>query len=296
MSQTFGASPVILITGASSGIGRALALRLAPSGARLALVARRAQLLAEVASEVEAAGGTALPLACDVTIREQVEGAVAETIARFGQLHVLVNNAGRGNNAYIHDTPQDQLESIFRVNVFSLWYATAAALRHMVPLGRGQIINVASVAGKIGFPGNAAYVAAKHATVGFTRALRAELAGTGVIATTIIAAGTLTDWATATEGGPMLELFDYERERGGQLAQQMNRELPPPLPLLTADSVASDIANSIGDPTPELYTHPGLRDWVLEYETDQESAEQKLEPFWIANREGYERKASRTSS
>ena len=287
----FGISPVILITGASSGIGRALALQLAQSGARLAIVARRAELLAEVASEIEATGGTALPLVCDVTMQDQCEAAVAETIARFGELHVLVNNAGRGNNAYIHDTPNNQLESIFRVNVFSLWYGTAAALRHMVPLGRGQIINVASVAGKIGFPGNAAYVAAKHATVGFTRALRAELAGTGVIATTIIAAGTLTDWATVAEGGPMLELFNYERERGGQLAEQMGRTLPPAIPLLTADCVASEIANAIGNPAPELYTHPGLRDWVLEYETNQESAEQKLEPFWLANREGYERGA-----
>lgn len=285
----FGISPVVLITGASSGIGRALALRLAQNGARLAIVARRAELLAEVASEIEATGGTALPLVCDVTKPDQFEAAVAETIARFGELHVLVNNAGRGNNAYIHDTPNNQLESIFRVNVFSLWYGTAAALRHMIPLGRGQIINVASVAGKIGFPGNAAYVAAKHATVGFTRALRAELAGTGVIATTIIAAGTLTDWATVAEGGPMLELFNYERERGGELAEQMGRTLPPAIPLLTADCVASEIANAIGNPAPELYTHPGLRDWVLEYETNQESAEQKLEPFWLANREGYER-------
>lgn len=296
MLTTFGSSPVILITGASSGIGRALALRLARNGCQLALVARRAELLAEVARDVEAAGGKALALPCDVTVQHQFQEAIAATIEHFGELHVLVNNAGRGNNSYIYDTPEDQLENIFRVNVFSLWYGTAAALRHMVPLGRGQIINVASVAGKIGFPGNGAYVAAKHATVGFTRALRCELAGTGVFATTIIAAGTLTDWAVVAEGGSMIELFDYERERGNQLAQQMNRELPPAIPLLTPDEVADKIATSIGDPTPELYTHPGLREWVMEYETNQESAEQKLEPFWLANREGYERKASGTTS
>lgn len=289
MLATFGHSPVILITGASSGIGRALAVRLAGSGARLAIVARRGALLTQLAAEVEAAGGVALPLPCDVTVPSQFREAVAATIARFGELHVLVNNAGRGNNAYIHDTPEDQLESIFRVNVFSLWHGTAAALRHMVPLRRGQIINVASVAGKIGFPGNGAYVAAKHATVGFTRALRSELAGTGVLATAVIAAGTLTDWATAAEGGSMIALFDYERERGNQLAAQMGRELPPAIPLLSADHVAQAIAGAIGDPTPELYTHPGLRDWVMEYEANQELAEQKLEPFWLANREGYEK-------
>ncbi|KXK55478.1 MAG: oxidoreductase [Chlorobi bacterium OLB7] len=290
MLATFGHSPVILITGASSGIGRALAVRLAGSGARLAIVARRGALLTQLAAEVEAAGGVALPLPCDVTVPSQFREAVAATIARFGELHVLVNNAGRGNNAYIHDTPEDQLESIFRGECFSrCGMAPRRRCADMVPLRRGQIINVASVAGKIGFPGNGAYVAAKHATVGFTRALRSELAGTGVLATAVIAAGTLTDWATAAEGGSMIALFDYERERGNQLAAQMGRELPPAIPLLSADHVAQAIAGAIGDPTPELYTHPGLRDWVMEYEANQELAEQKLEPFWLANREGYEK-------
>src|SRR4051794_6701119 len=103
---------VVLITGASSGIGRSLALALAHRGARLALVARRAPLLESVRDQIEARGGNAITIACDVTSREEFERAVAQTIEQFGRLDVLVNNAGRGHYAYIEETPDDQIESI----------------------------------------------------------------------------------------------------------------------------------------------------------------------------------------
>jgi len=280
---------VCLVTGASSGIGRALALRLAEQGARVAIVARREEQLRTVAGEIEARGGRALALPCDVTSREEFEGAVERTIGHFGRLDLLVNNAGRGNFAFIEDTPEEQIESIFRVNVFSLWYGTAPAIRQMRRQGSGHIINIASMAGKIGFPANAAYVAAKHATVGFTRALRTELAGTGIEATVVCPAGVTTDWALATEGGPIVELFGYESARGAEIARERGAEPPPGLPLLSPGEIAEAIIGVIAEPQPELYTHPGSEQMARRYELDQKEFERAYEPFHLANREGYEK-------
>jgi NAD(P)-dependent dehydrogenase (short-subunit alcohol dehydrogenase family) len=277
---------VVLVTGASSGIGEALARGLAERGARVAMVARRGAVLEEIAASIAEKGGEAFPIACDVTDHAAFEDAVEATIARFGRLDVLVNNAGRGQNAYIDSTPDEQIENIFTLNVFSLWYGVAAALRHMRPRRQGHIINIASIAGKIGYPGNAVYVAAKHAVVGFTRALRAELAGSGIEATVVIPAGTLTPWAEVTEGGPMTDLFAYEGRRGAEIARERGIEPLPPFPLLTPDEVAMRIIEAIETPVPELHTHPGTHDLVLEYERDQPAIEARMEPFWLANREG----------
>jgi short-subunit dehydrogenase len=277
---------VVALTGASSGIGRALAVELAAHGARLGLIARRPDLLDQVAAEVESAGGTALTLPCDVTDRIAFEQAVARIIETFGHLDVLVNNAGRGHFAYIDDTPEEQIESIFRVNVFSLWYGTAPAIRHMKERKRGLIVNIASIAGKLAFPANAAYVAAKHAVVGFTRALRSELAGTGVEAIVINPAGAFTDWAVATEGGPMLELFDYENRRGRQIAAELGMEPPPAFEPMSAGEVARAIVEAVRQPRAEVFTHPGSEEIANAYEIDQESVERRLLPAWLANLEG----------
>jgi NAD(P)-dependent dehydrogenase (short-subunit alcohol dehydrogenase family) len=280
---------VVAVTGASSGIGRALSLELAARGARLGLIARRGDLLEEIAAEARSRGGDAIALPCDVTSRAEFEQAIEQTIERFGHLDVLVNNAGRGQYAYIEETPDEQIENIFRVNVFSLWYGTSAALRHMHRRGRGHIINMSSMAGKLGYPANAVYVAAKHAVVGFTRALRAELAGTGIHATVVCPSGTLTDWATVTEGGPMLNLFDYERRRGEEIAGELGRESPPSISVLPPEEVASAIIEAIEHPVPEVFTHPGSRQFALQFAQDQEATEMLLEPYWIANREGYQK-------
>lgn len=285
---------VCLITGASSGIGRALALRMGRRGACVAIVARRRQQLAETARMIEEAGGRALALPCDITRRAEFEEAVRRTIDHFGRLDVLVNNAGRGHFAYIEDTPEEQIESIFRVNVFALWYGTAPAIRQMKRQGGGHIINVSSMAGKVGYPANGAYVAAKHAVVGFNRALRAELAGTGIEATVVVPGGVTTDWAQVTEGSPMLDLFSHEAQRGAEIAAAMGAEPPPQIPLLNPDDVAEMIVGAIADPVPELYTHPGSRELALAYEMNQTSVEKRLEPYWLANREFVEEGRSAT--
>lgn len=280
---------VCLVTGASSGIGRALAIAAAARGARLALVARREDSLRETARSVREHGGEALVLPCDVTDRAALVLAVERTIETYGRLDVLVNNAGRGHCAYVEDTPDAQIESMFRVNVFPLWYASAPAARQMRAQGRGLILTIASMAGKIGYPGNAAYVAAKHAAVGFTRALRTELAGSGVEAIVALPAGVATDWAIAAEGAPMLDLFAYESERGASIAAERGAPPAPAFALLSAEEAAALLLHAIENPAAEVYTHPGSRELALRYQEHQESAEAMLEPYWLANREGYER-------
>jgi len=285
---------VALVTGASRGIGRSVVLELARRGVRVVLLARSADRLLRVAEEASLIGPGAIPIPCDVTDRTSFEHAVDTTIETFGRIDLLLNNAGRGLFAYVDDTSTQHIEEIFRLNVFSLWYGSARALRYMRRRGSGCIATMASMAGKIGYPANAPYVAAKHAAVGFTRALRTELAGSGVTATVILPGGTLTEWADRTGGGPMSELFAHEGLRGSQLASEMGREPIAPLPLLTPDQVAITIVEALSLPAPpaEIYTHAGSAELALEYERDQSGVERHLEPYWLANLE-YGRQSGR---
>ena len=164
---------VSIITGALSGIGAALAQLLAREDSTVVLAARRTKQLESVARAIRQEGGTALALTADVTNRDDAETVVERTVREFGRIDVLVNNAGRGHFASVEDTTDAILGNMFAVNVYSLWYTTRPILRHMKLQGNGHIINVASIAGKIGFPFNNAYVAVKYACVGFTHALRA---------------------------------------------------------------------------------------------------------------------------
>ena len=285
-TMTLDKTTVALVTGASSGIGRALALELARLGLHIAIVARRKDRLIELADEITQLGGRPLVLQCDVTLRKEFKTAVERCIETFGRLDVLVNNAGRGHFDYIEETPDERIESIFRLNVFALWYGTSVALPTMRSQGSGLIVNIASMAGKIGYPANAAYVAAKHAAVGFTRALRAELAGSGVDAMVVVPGGVDTDWVTSVEGGDaMLELFAKEREHSPEIARSLGIDPWPPLPRLTPDEVARTIIASFSNPPPELHTHIGSRELALAWEENQTAAEQRMLPIWKAGKD-----------
>ena len=176
---------VALVTGASSGIGRLLALRFAREGARVALLARRAAELEALAAEIAGAGGEALALACDVAEREQVEAAVARTLERFGTIDVLVNNAGYGRHRRFVDWDVADMERMMRVNYFGTLYATKAVLPGMIARGRGWLVFVASVAGQIGTPDESAYAASKFAMVGLAEALGSEVEDAGVHVLTV---------------------------------------------------------------------------------------------------------------
>jgi short-subunit dehydrogenase len=174
-----------VVTGASSGIGRALALRLAREGARLALVARRHDLLDEVAGEVRNSGGVAAVLTCDVSDRQQVFDCAKRAADELGPIDILVNNAGYGHHRPFLDWDLADMERVMRVNYFGSLYWTKALLPQMAERRQGWVVFMASVAGKIGVPDETAYAASKFAMVGLAEALSIEVEDAGVHVLTV---------------------------------------------------------------------------------------------------------------
>jgi uncharacterized protein len=174
-----------VVTGASSGIGRVLALRLARAGARVALVARREVELRQVAGEIAQAGGTALVVPCDVGDRAQVFAAADAAVHHFGGVDILVNNAGYGHHRPFLEWDLDDMERLLRVNFLGTLYWTKALLPQMVARRTGWIVFMASVAGKLGVPDESAYAASKFAMVGLAEALSIELEDAGVHVLTV---------------------------------------------------------------------------------------------------------------
>lgn len=186
-----------VITGASSGIGRVLAVRLARQGARVALVARRADRLESLAMEITAAGGTALVVPCDVGDREQVSRSSRRILGELGGVDLLVNNAGYGHHRRFLDWDIDDIERMMRVNYLGTVYWTKALLPQMVERRSGWIVFVASVAGKLGVPEESAYAASKFAMVGLAEALSYEVEDYGVHILTVCPGTIRTDFFDA---------------------------------------------------------------------------------------------------
>ena len=282
------AGKTVVITGASSGIGEALALQVAREGGVAVLAARREDRLQQLARRIHDARGRATVVRCDVSDRTQAEDLIRTTIQTHGGIDVLVNNAGRGHFASVEDTGDEILQSMFSVNVFALWYTTRPALRHMRVVGRGHIINVASIAGKIGFPYNSAYVAAKYACVGFTHALRAELMETGIHASVVCPAGVATEWAAKTEGGPILEVFSQAGPGINKIAAERGLPLPPIEGALSAEVVAGHIIECIHHPVAEVYTHRGSKEFAVLAAQNREEAERHQLAAALGERAIYE--------
>jgi NAD(P)-dependent dehydrogenase (short-subunit alcohol dehydrogenase family) len=169
-----------LITGASSGIGRDLALSLAGMGARVALLARRKTLLEELAHEIATEGNEPLVLAADVTRRADCGAAVERAFRDFGHLDILINSAGIMEPGPVEALDSATLEQMMRVNLFGTLHMMQAVLPAMRKAATGNIVNVASLAGRRGMPPLGGYCATKFAVVGLTEALRVELYGSGV--------------------------------------------------------------------------------------------------------------------
>jgi short-subunit dehydrogenase len=172
MKRGFSGSRV-LITGASSGIGVALALRLANEGAQLALAARRADRLESLAEKLRAAGARAIAVRADVANEDECAAAVRVTVDALGGLDLLVNNAGASHYQAVRDCPAEVYERILRTNFLGAVHCTRHALPHLRREG-GRILVISSLQGKTGFPGYAAYAASKHALHGFFESLRIE--------------------------------------------------------------------------------------------------------------------------
>jgi len=182
------AQPITLITGASSGIGAALAKRLARNGDHVILVARRLRLLQEVAAEITAGGGSSEISVCDVTIGDAARACVSEALSKHGRIDRLILNAGGGSRtAPEHLTAQDMRAS-FDLNVFGVVNFVEAALPALLTQGSGQIVAIGSIAGFRGLPHAASYGAAKAALMNYIESLRIDLAPRG-IAVTLAAPG-----------------------------------------------------------------------------------------------------------
>jgi meso-butanediol dehydrogenase / (S,S)-butanediol dehydrogenase / diacetyl reductase len=169
-----------LITGASRGIGRAIALRFAEEGADLFLVATGHGPLEETQALAEAHGATVQRHAADVSQRAAVQAMVDAALAAFGNIDVLVNNAGVYKAARLVDTTPEDFDRILQVNLYGAFHVMQLVLRHMQARGSGKVVNIASTAGKWGSTNQSAYNASKHALVGLTRCAALEMGAHGV--------------------------------------------------------------------------------------------------------------------
>ena len=176
---------VIIITGASEGIGRALCLALAPQKPKLVLAARNTNRLEQLKEEVESTGASAIVVPTDVSEEKACKHLIEKTMSEFGRLDVLVNNAGQTMWTTLEDmTDTSIIEKLMRINYFSAAYCTYYALPHLIK-SKGRMVGISSVAGLNGVPTRTAYSATKHAMFGFFDSLRIELMGTGVTVTMI---------------------------------------------------------------------------------------------------------------
>jgi NAD(P)-dependent dehydrogenase (short-subunit alcohol dehydrogenase family) len=168
------ANRVAFVTGASRGIGEAIATRLAAEGARVALAARNAEACRKIAGNIRKRGGDAVALGCDVTLAVSVSGAIAAVVARWGRIDILVNNAGLGGPTPLDDPDDSRWNAILATNLTAVFRMTREAAPFLPPGGR--IINLSSVLGRFGVGGYGAYCASKHGLIGLTRSLALELA------------------------------------------------------------------------------------------------------------------------
>jgi NAD(P)-dependent dehydrogenase (short-subunit alcohol dehydrogenase family) len=236
---------VIVITGASGGIGAALARLAGSQGARVVLAARRAGELGAVAAQ---SGPEALPVVADVTRRADVQRVLEAALARFGHVDVWVNNVGRGITRPVSALSDEDFDEMMLVNVKSALYGMQAVLPHFQERGRGHLINVSSMLGRVPFaPQRSAYNAAKHALNALTANLRMELRERWPE----IHVSTVLPGVVATE-------FGLHALGGGMDSRQMPNAQP-------VEEVARVITDMIMHPRADVYTRPGMRDWVVSY-------------------------------
>ncbi len=191
---------IVLITGASSGIGAATARRLAREGMRVVLTARRQDRLEALAEEIRAQGGAALAIPADLVHPSERQALVRRIEELWGPVEVLINNAGFGYYGTVEETPWEVVERMFAVNILAMIHLVQLVTPGMRRLGRGHIINIASVAGHIAAPPLTVYSATKFAVVGFSEGLRRELEPHGIHITVISPGPVRTEFGQVASG------------------------------------------------------------------------------------------------
>lgn len=176
---------ITLVTGASRGIGRAIALRFAQEGADLIITARSQQELNTLRTEIEAMGRRCLSVPADLRQPAAINSLVEQALETFGQIDILINNAGVGDWKPVTEFTLAEFDQIFDVNMRAVFWLTQAVLPQMVNRAEGHIINIASTSGRWAYPGGTVYCASKFAVVGFNEALAKELRPTGVRVTAL---------------------------------------------------------------------------------------------------------------
>ena len=224
----------VVITGATSGIGREAAREFAKTGAKVVLAGRRKERLLELAGEIETSGGQALSVQTDVADQAQVEALIEKCVERFGRVDVLVNNAGVAMASRFEAMSLEDFRRLMDVNFWGAVYACRAVVPQMrKQRGGGVILNVSSIFGKRGMPFETAYCASKFALAGFSEALRAELMSEGI------------DVCTIYPGAVETEIFDAA-------ANSTGLEVPGFVPKFPASQMAKLIVQTARFPQPEV--------------------------------------------
>ncbi len=204
---------VAIVTGAARGLGRNFAVDLAASGAKVACVDVNQELLQGTVEAIAAAGGTAAAFACDVTDSRRVNEVVKEVVGKWGRLHILVNNAGVTRDNMMIRMKDEEWDLVLGINLRGTFLFTRAAARPMLKARRGRIINIASVSGMMGNPGQANYSASKAGVIGFTRTVSRELASRN-ITVNAVAPGFIATEMAAKLGEEMIARIKGETPLG----------------------------------------------------------------------------------
>ncbi|MGH9753041.1 MAG: SDR family NAD(P)-dependent oxidoreductase [Blastocatellia bacterium] len=238
---------IALVTGGGRGIGQACAIALAEAGADVVVCSRSADEINAVAEKIRAMGRRTLAVVCDVTDADQV-GQMAEDVeSQFGAVEILVNNAGLGRSHRFVDHPDEFWDQMLAINLTSVYRVTKAFVTKMIEMRRGRIINIASVASKVGGKYVAAYTAAKHGVLGLTRALAVELVGYNITVNAVcpgyvdtpMTDGNVANIATRTG------MSEVEARKALEKLSPQNRMIEPEEVAGVVAMLASDIAQGI---------------------------------------------------